>query len=187
MSDFISINEALENKKGSFIGTVIHTGDLKSGTTKDGRDWTMKVFSLKDNTGHTEIATFNDEIKLFELDCTYEITPWYKCHDGKLSLAIGKFGIVKKIASVSQQQTIGASKEYTSNESTAATNIPEIGEVLKKFTLDENLTISQISKIVKEQVQNEPNPPTESVIGSVVWVRTKEIYTQWKLSRSEKQ
>lgn len=95
--DFIKIAEAKQALKGSFIGTIIKTGDLKSGT-KDGRDWTKKVFTIQDDSGDADLVCWGDEIKLFEVGHKYEIVnPWWKTYEGKVSVSVGKYGTAKLI------------------------------------------------------------------------------------------
>lgn len=121
---FLKITEAKSANKGSFIGTVIKQGDLKSGTTKDGKDWTKKVFTLEDDSDSIEITTWDEEIKLFKVGNKYEITnPWWKMYEGKLNLNVGQHCQVKLIGTCASQSTIEAS---------APTTAPTSDEYLKQ-------------------------------------------------------
>ncbi len=104
-TEFIKISEAKEQLKGSFIGTVIKAGDLKSGT-KDGRDWTKKVFTVQDDSADTDLVTWGDDIKLFSVGEKYEfIKPWWKTYEGKISVSLGKYGSAKIIGSANTEET----------------------------------------------------------------------------------
>lgn len=54
---------------------------------------------------------------------------------------------------------------------------------LEKFALQENTIISKITKVVRIQLEKETDG-TDPVRGDVVWVRTKEIYNQWRLKNA---
>lgn len=63
---------------------------------------------------------------------------------------------------------------------------PTPGDELVQFTLTEAIVLSKMTKVVKKQILDEPNPPPSSVLGSVVWVRVEAIYKQWKLKEATK-
>ncbi len=100
MTDEIQpIKDCKEALKGSFKGIIIKAGDLKSGT-KDGKDWSRKIFTIQDGSDTAELVTWGDEIKNFEVGRTYEITnPWWKNHEGKISVTVGNYGTAKVITS----------------------------------------------------------------------------------------
>lgn len=104
-TEFIKISEAKEQLKGSFIGTVIKAGDLKSGTT-NGSDWTKKVFTVQDDSADADLVAWGDEIKQFTVGHKYEFTnPWWKTYEGKVSVSVGKYGTAKVIGSANQAET----------------------------------------------------------------------------------
>lgn len=91
-TEFVTIKEAVDANKGNFIGTVIKQSELKSGT-KNGRDWTRRIFTIQDATSEVELTCFGDEIQFFKVGGKYEIFPWWKeKYEGKTNLGIGKYG-----------------------------------------------------------------------------------------------
>jgi len=97
--EFLKIKDASEALKGSFKGVITKVGDLKSGT-KNGKDWTKKVFTIGDDTGEADLVAWDDEIKNFKVGYTYEIVnPWWKTYEGKVSVQVGKYGTAKVIGS----------------------------------------------------------------------------------------
>ena len=103
-TDFIKIKDAKTAMKGAFIGTVIKAGDLKSGT-KDGRDWTKKVFTVQDDSADVDFVTWGDEIKGFSVGHKYEfVNPWWKTYEGKVSVQLGKYGSVKVIGTANAEE-----------------------------------------------------------------------------------
>jgi len=103
--EFLKIAEAKQALKGSFIGTIIKAGDLKSGT-KDGRDWTKKVYIIQDDSADAELVTWGDEIKLFSVGHKYEfVNPWWKTYEGKVSVSVGKYGTAKVVGSANTEET----------------------------------------------------------------------------------
>ena len=98
-TDFTKIEDAKKALKGSFKATVIKVGDLKSGT-KNGKDWTKKVFTLEDDTDNVELVAWDDEISNFKLGYLYEIVnPWWKVYENKTSVQVGKYGTATVIGS----------------------------------------------------------------------------------------
>jgi hypothetical protein len=85
--------------KGSFKGIITKASDLKSGT-KDGKDWSRKIFIIEDDTDTADLVAWGDEIKKFEVGKTYEIiNPYWKRYEGKTSLTVGKYGTATVIGS----------------------------------------------------------------------------------------
>ena len=112
MTNFGSIAAARQTMKGSFIGKVISAGDLKSGTTDDGKDWTNKQFRIEDSSGKITLTAWGEEIKLFEVGKTYEFTtPWWRNYNNETVLALGKFAKVKMVDAISPSTTAAASPE----------------------------------------------------------------------------
>lgn len=97
MADFLTIAEAKAAMKGSFVGVVITAGDLKSGT-KDGKDWSKKVYQIQDATATVPLTTWNDDIAKFKIGGKYEIVnPWWKEYQGNVQLELGKYCEVKLV------------------------------------------------------------------------------------------
>jgi len=127
MTDFVSINEAqrlfvMDGKKNSSIcATVTNIGDLKSGTSAKG-DWTKKNITLKDDSGEQVLTAWNDDIKKFELNTTYEIeSPYWTLYDGKPQLSLGQYATVTVAAepvSESTTPSVPTSDEYLKNKQT---------------------------------------------------------------------
>jgi len=99
-TDFIKIVDAKNVLKGSFKGTIIHVGDLKSGTT-NGKDWTKKIFIIQDDSADAELVCWGAaEIEKFKMGCVYEfVNPWWKIYEGKVSVQLGKYCNVKVVGS----------------------------------------------------------------------------------------
>jgi len=161
MTNFLTIKEAKEAGKGSFVGTVIGIGDLKSGTSAKG-DWAMKIITLQDETDKVELAAFNEEIDNFKVNDKYKIeNPWWKEHEGKLSLNLGQYAKVEFITHSKQTHIEPPLKEP----------ILEIPHELESFTIPENIILKQISSIIARDEKE----------GQIIGLRTKEIYRQWKI------
>lgn len=142
MTDFSSILTAKESKKGHVKGVIIRQSDLKSGTTKNGKDWTMKTFTLQDASDELQIVAFDDEIKKLEVGHAYEIeSPWWQEHEGKVSVKFGKYIKITDVGNAPAQTTM--------DEAQAKPEIPVPNENFTEFVMDETIKILQIEEIVK--------------------------------------
>ncbi len=176
MTDFFSISDARQAMKGSFVGTVTNIGDLKSGTNAKG-DWTMKIITISDGSGREDMAVFNDEIKLFKLNCKYEITtPWWKEKDGKLSLTLGQYAKVKMVSEDSPPETTipidDESQERINKINKKVDSLPEIDEILAKEADFMSLTMYQIKQRIDKNIRQFEDSPNQGMI----WEMTKIIY-----------
>lgn len=118
MAEFISLADARQAMKGNFVGTIIAISDLKSGT-KDNRDWSKKNITVEDRSAKMTLTAWNGEIKLFELNATYEFTGmWFKSYKDDVYLAMGKGGKVKKIEATTPPTEPTAHQEKTTPEPT---------------------------------------------------------------------
>ena len=95
MAEFVSLADARQAMKGSFVATVIAVGDLKSGT-KDNKDWSYKKLTLEDTSAKITLTVWNGDIAKFEYGKTYEFhTPWFTNYEGEAVLSLGKYCQVK--------------------------------------------------------------------------------------------
>jgi len=127
MTDFVSIDEAqrlftMDGKKNSSICVIVtNIGDLKSGTSAKG-DWTKKNITLKDDSGAQVLTAWNDDIKKFELNNTYEIeSPYWTIYEGKTQLSLGQYATVTVAAepvSESTTPSVPTPDEYLKNKQT---------------------------------------------------------------------
>lgn len=172
MDNFVSISEARNAKKGSFVGAVIKMSepDERHGTTGT---YEMQIVTLSDKSGTVDIAVFNEEMNFFELNCTYEVKPWWK-DDGKVG--IGKWGVVKKI----DAPAIG--KPTDDSHTAKIKELPAVDEALKEFTLKEHTVLSQITEIMMVEMAK-GLPDNQEPRGDIMWVRVAEIYKNWNESK----
>lgn len=191
-TEFQTLDKAKDGEKISFIGTVTHIGDLKSGTNNTG-DYTYKKLTIEDATTITELTVWNDDIKKFVKGGKYEIINAYaKLYKEKLGLGI-QYGTVKLIGTDKQQSTMD---ETPHQSATLDDKAQELEQQLKEkqaklkeksptgleeFTLKQNKLLTIISQIVYADLYNEHT--TEKPRGDVVWVRTKEIYNLWSAKK----
>jgi len=185
MIEFFSISDARQAMKGGFVGTVTKIGDLKSGTNAKG-DWDMKIITLSDGSGREDMAVFNEEIKLFKLNCKYEIiNPWWKEKNEKLSLTLGQYAKVKMVSEDVTQETIidddnqvPTSDEYLKQRQAEVDKklnaLPEIDETLGKQADSISLIMYQIKQHIDKNIRQYEELPNQGMI----WEMTKEVYHQ---------
>lgn len=181
MTEFISLSDARQAMKGSFVGTVISIGDLKSGT-KDGNDWSNKKITVEDTSARITLTVWNEEIKLFELNKTYEFhTPWFKMYKDEPVLALGKFAQIVKITST-QQEAITANEPEKPIDDTSLESLPEISDMFKDFIRIETVSLLSIEAEVRETMK-----PFRKIINDQhVGMITKEIYRESKKTNFSK-
>ena len=99
MVEIITIEQAKAALKGDIKALILRQSDLKSGDpSKAGKDWTRRIYQLKDSSGEMPLTCWNDEIQKIEVGFTYEISnPWWKERDGKVELSLGQYAKVKKV------------------------------------------------------------------------------------------
>ncbi len=186
-TDFITIKEAKEAYKGSFIGTVIKVSEPKSGN-KNGRNWTMKIFTIQDETDSIDITCFGDEVNLFKMGNKYEIIPWWKPrYEGNPNLGIGKYGSVNLIGGEIDLSNAPMTETGTPKETRGQLNTPSLPEIFtnfRTFIVDENIILAQISEVVRNEMESQR--PTQQVNGQELGLRVKEIYRESKKSKFEK-
>ena len=135
MTNFVSIAEAQQAKKGNIVATVINIGELKAGS-KDGKDWTRKDITLQDTSGTQVLTAWNDDIQKFELNKTYEITsPFWKEYEGKPQLSLGKYANLKQVE-VDTQPTTDENQNKLEGTILPATQIPGDDNVTEKQLLE---------------------------------------------------
>jgi len=166
--DFIKIADCKTALKGSFKGVIIKQGDLKSGTTKDGKDWTKKVFTIGDDSGEADLVAWGDEIKLFSVGSTYEIVnPWWKTYDGKISVQVGNYGTATLIGTDKSIPDTPPMPKEQSTLTTEETKKPAGDKNLDRITDEqvklETLLLSKIHNTVTKTL-GEEKKDTDSII-----------------------
>jgi len=177
--EFLKIKACTEVLKGSFKGVIIKAGDLKSGT-KDGKDWTKKVFTIGDDSGEAELVTWGDEIKQFEIGKLYEIVnPWWKTYEGKVSVQVGKYGTAKFVGDYKPDPP--ATKEQTvltppkTEEKIDEEKISKLTDA-ELFTVEEaTMKILSISLAVGEKLKEVTEDPDRTFVMEA----TKIIYDKF--------
>ncbi len=190
MTEFTTIQKSRELflKEGksntSFVCTVIKEGELTSGT-KNNKDWSKKVFTVKDATGSIEIITWNAETNLLRVGYKYEINnPWWNDYAGKINLRIGQYAKIKCVGPNNSQSIIeepsgDVPPEPKCSSSADVLNLPEPSADFDKLVTKETILLLNIEKTVIAAVMKfvdksfSPNP---NKIGMFV----KEIYKQIK-------
>ena len=170
MVDFITIKEAKEAKKGSITACVTHISELKAGTSKDGKDWTRKTIALQDKTDEVKLTVWNDEIPQFEKGGVFQIeNPWWKEHEGNLSLSLGKYAVVKKITDDVSSYTAPTA---TSEPEEEKEPLPAITEMFVEKIQAETIILLQIEQVVRNVMKLYTNDINDQKVGMFV----KEIY-----------
>lgn len=183
-TNFISIKEAVEEGKGNFKGVVIKVSDLKSGTNQNG-DWTMKTFTVQDASGEIDIAAFNDDIKLMEHGGMYEFSNlWWKEYQGKTSVQIGKYGIVKKIGEEPQPAPKEGQTTIPEESPDDIPKLPHIPETLKEFAFNETINLLLLEKEIREIFQK--YCPNQTNNDARLGMFVKEIYRKSQKTKFEK-
>jgi len=129
---FLKISEARDAMKGSFVGTIRSAGDLKSGT-KDGRDWTKKVFIIEDDSTAVDMVAWGDDISKFKVGNRYEIVnPLWKEYNGDITVNISRYCQVKLIGTSGTQSTMEASTQSAPTQTnTTQSTVPPSDEYLQ--------------------------------------------------------
>lgn len=193
MSEFLSIANVKETRKGSFKGTCIKATDLDSGT-KNGKDWTKKVYTLQDPSGDIELTCWGDEIKLFEVGQFFEVeNPWWKERKDKPGVwnaGIGDYCHVTKVDNPPTQKpeetpdppqpwmepgkpTIDTSDSSPAEvTSVGVPKLPEFDTDMSIIIGKEAVTLLMIKKRVEKSItQFEKNPHQ-----GMLWQMTEIIY-----------
>jgi hypothetical protein len=184
-TDFQTLKECIEAKKGAFIGVCIKESDLDAGTSQNG-DWTKKVFTLQDATADIEITVWNDDIKIFKLGNKYEFTGVYwKEYNQNWTANFGKYSNAKLIGTATEQTTLPEPQETVGDSLIKeGTTLPEMGGSFEEFTEQQCIQLLQIEKTVKKIMSK--FAPTEMPSGQKVGMHTKEIYRESKKFKFEK-
>jgi len=186
MTEFSSIKECLENHKGNFIGTVIHKGDLKSGTGKDGKDWQRRDYILEDTTGQVNLTAWEDNINIVEYGKTYEIEfPWWKQYKEDWYIEVGNY-MKAKLATIGNPNTQKTIDNITipslksDMEPSVSPNdmpkLPDAGNMGWMEDLEEEvimmLQIEQVVRRVMRKYQPTPLTLNDQKVGMI----TKELF-----------
>jgi hypothetical protein len=176
-TEFKTLKECIEAKKGAFIGVIIKQGDLNSGTTND-KDWTNKKFTITDATGDIELTAWGDEIAQFKVGNKYEFTGcWFKEYNEEPVLAMGKYGKAKLIGTATVvEQTAATEPGDTPTHEEAKGPSKPLGQLAPQTAEDVGLETvyllqieAEVKKVMKEYSPGEPN---NQKVGMFV----KEIY-----------
>lgn len=163
---FLTIAKAREAMKGSFVGTIRSAGDLKSGT-KDGRDWTKKVFIIEDDSTAVDMVAWGDDISKFKVGNRYEIVnPLWKEYNGDITVNISRYCQVKLIGTSGTQSTMEASTQSTTQTTTESTVPPS----------DEYLQNRQKEILEKEAARNKQ-----------IEEKTKSVFTAEQLAEIDRE
>ncbi len=198
-TEFQTLKECIEAKKGAFIGVVIKESDLSAGTSQNG-DWTKKTFTLQDATADVEILVWNDDIKQFKIGNKYEmIGVYWKKYNENWNANYSKYSSAKLIGtSTTQEQTTmpepdpaGRLEEPTQKgvdfnklAKEQITSLPEMGASFEEFSEQQCIQLLQIEQTVKRMMTKfDPNKIQE---GQKVGMHTKEIYRESKKFKFEK-
>jgi len=179
MAEFITLADARQAMKGSFIGTVIKAGDLKSGTT-NGKDWTKKNFTIEDVTGQVELTAWGDEINRVKVGCKYEFTnPWWKNYEGEVYLAFGKYATVKLVGTdeINNHPEAEASQE-PKPEPESTTESPKF-PLKQKLVHDEiwAFAISEATKVYPlGTAGSDPNLTGRLILAQVFYKKNMDYY-----------
>lgn len=183
-TEFLKIVDAKEALKGSFKGAVIKAGDLKSGT-KNGKDWTKKIFTIEDDTASVDLVAWDSEVADFKIGYVYEIVnPWWKVYEGNASVQVGKYGTAKVIGSANIEptstelpETPPVPKEQTVTPPTTATK--EELELLDEGTLNlikrESVLLYKIRTCVEQTLKKFEDDPHGGMVGQF----TELIYNKY--------
>lgn len=173
-SKFISLGE----KNGSFIATVITVGDLKSGT-KNNEDYSYKKFTLKDDSDTVEITTWGNDVNRLKKGVQYKFTkPYWNTYKETAQISFNQYGSVEEVTGQTEQTRM----EHTAKEQTETPERVHISEEgLEEFTLKQNTILSQMTKIVYDELQKDVDSGSDhaTVRGDIVWVRVLAIYQEW--------
>ncbi len=190
-TEFKTLKECIEAKKGSFIAVCIKESDLSAGTSQNG-DWTKKVITLQDTTADLEITVWNDDIKIFKLGGKYElIGVYWKEYNQNWTANFGKYSSAKLIGTGTTQTTMpepdpaGRVEEPAVGEPAPQSNpLPEMGASFEEFSEQQCIQLLQIEQTVKRMMAKfDPNKIQE---GGKVGMHTKEIYRESKKFKFEK-
>lgn len=180
--DFVKIAAAKEALKGSFKGVIIKAGDLKSGT-KEGKDWTKKIFVIEDDTGQVDLVTWGDEIKKFSVGYTYEIVnPWWKTYENKITVQVGNYGTAKVIGSEKAiPDTPPPPKEQTVQSPPKTEQKPDESKIEKLSDNELETVVEATKKIlaISLAVGKELEKVTEDPDRTFVMEATKIIYDKF--------
>ncbi len=196
-TEFQTLKECIEAKKGAFIGVIIKQSDLKSGTsnkgTKSEKDWTNKRFTISGEDGiEIELTAWNVEIDKFTVGNKYEFTGfWFKEYNDEPQLAVGKFGKVNLIGTATiptkpGQTTMPEPDPAGRFEEPApqSNSLPEMGGSFEEFSEQQCIQLLQIEQTVKRMMTK--FDPTKIHEGQKVGMHTKEIYRESKKFKFEK-
>lgn len=179
MTDFIPICDAKTDKKGNIKGVIIKCGDLKSGTTKTGADWTKKEFIIEDKSGSVKLIAWNENISQFKLGGLYEITvPQWNEYKGEQQISPSKYGRCTLMNEPPKQETVSNTSSDTTDK------LPPITPQLNELSEAETITLMQIRETVKATLKHfEPHTIHE---GGEIGMITSKIYDKIQKVNFEK-
>ena len=165
MTDFVPINDAKNDKKGSIKGTIITMGNLKSGTTKTGADWTRKDCEIEDKSGSVKLTIWGEDITKFKLGYVYEIVnPQWKMHDDTPQVQPSKYGSFTCVGVAETKDAIeSTSKPVTSEHKT---KLPALEASVETIIGANTLLMAQIEHKVRAVLTDlQEKSPNDGQVG----------------------
>lgn len=179
MPTYITIADARKAGKGSIIAKVVGVSEAKSGVGDKGK-WENQIATLKDHSGTMPILLWNDDIGKLDQGQHYKFeAPFWTTYKNEPQLSLGKFCTIHPatkddlLGSETPEESATLQEKHDVNK--------EPTSKLEKFVLEENSLLTAISSIVRAELTKEQDTDNP-VRGDVVWVRTKEIYNQWRIN-----
>lgn len=188
--EFVTLEEARDAQKGSFVGVVIKIGDLKSGTNSRG-EWTMKIITIQDATATMKMACFNEEITTFTLGHKYKIeNPWWKMKDSKLSLQLGQYAKVTRISDAPIQESIEDSTQTISDNinkhqaeiKKILDSLPPLPQLELDIINTESLHMWQVNQAINQNISQYEIDANKGM----TWNMTEIIYNKFILNNFRK-
>ena len=171
MTDFITIVAGVKSLKGDVAGTIINAGDLKSGTSKEGADWSRKDFVIQDESGLLKVSAWNEDIAKFKIGSMYEIiNPQWSVYKEVPQITPSKFGSIT-CTGVSSEPINSAIKKQPSP-------LPKMETSVQGIVHCKIIEMLQIEKEVTEVFQN--MCPREAQNGQKIGMYTRTIFSWLK-------
>jgi len=170
MTEFNTIKECVAAKEGNIRFTVLKAGNVRNSIPDSNKKWTRREFTISDDSAIMTLVTWNSDNDKFEVGMDYELTlPTWGTFAGVVNVQPNANGTITCIGA---KETIPVIDDEAQERT-----VDTYPQGLEEFALKQNKILSEISNIVRKDLQEEY--PDEKPRGDVVWVRTKEIYNLW--------
>ena len=171
-----SIAECIADKKGDFQAVCRSKGPLQSGT-KDGKDWTKRLFTLQDSSGEIVLTAWNDQCDIMEEGKNYEIKAgWFKEYNGKMQLSLGKYGqVISGVNTASHDEYLQKrSAEIKQQTATIEENNKNLAldQGTQEFVEYNTELLYKINRAVLKklhQYEVDPNPAMTGQFTKIIW------------------